>query len=105
MGAERVAHRMLLHPATGNFFAKLISLLRDRYPPWRRTYDHSPNAGGVAGKPRVEERHGANSPRLRKAEHCRLVEGAAAVVAEDGPELRIGSSRVFPRDLADRADP
>lgn len=94
-----MGHRQVLHPASTlrKLFVKLISLLRDRYGPRRKTRDHSPDPGGVAGKPRVEERHGANSPRLReRVRRCRLVEVAAAQ-AEHGPELGLEASSVFPR--------
>jgi hypothetical protein len=64
----------------------IILSLPDRYRACRKTRGHSPDSGGVAGKPRVEERHGANSPRLRETHANRHLAGVEyRLVLRDGP--------------------
>ena len=71
----------VLHPAPTlrKFFAKLISLLRDRYRPWHKTHNHSPDSGGVAGNPEWRSVTARTHPASKRANGlCRLVEIAVA---------------------------
>jgi len=92
-----VGHRRVLHPlpTLRKFFAKCISSLRDRYRPWRKTRDPSPDTGGVEANPEWRSVTARTHPASGRPMGCRFVE-VAALVAGHGSELGLEASSVFP---------
>ena len=86
-----MGHRQVLHPAPTlrKFFAKHISLLRDRYRPGLKLMTTLPTQAGWQANPEWRSVTARTHPASGRPMDCRLVEGATAVVVGEEPELGV----------------